>query len=129
MANKKLDKLPAKATNEQKAERKVKQDILKAEKKQAKADLVALEVQMQTETRQLIKEKLDYEIPIAEVEKAGIDSKGATIDSDLPALKAEYEQYRKSANLWENSTACHYVYSENNGKLDRTLQEKGAENA
>lgn len=129
VANKKLDKLPAKATNEQKAERKVKQDILKAEKKQAKADLVALEVQMQTETRQLIKEKLDYEIPIAEVEKAGIDSKGATIDSDLPALKAEYEQYRKSANLWENSTACHYVYSENNGKLDRTLQEKGAENA
>ncbi len=125
---KKADKLPAKASDEQKAEHKAKQEALKAAKKQAKADLSALEAQIKTEVRELIKAKFDYEIPLAEVEKAGIDSKGAAIESELPALKAEYGQYRKSAKLWDNLTACRYVYSENNGKLDRTLVQQGAEN-
>ncbi|TWV83103.1 N-6 DNA methylase [Moraxella sp. VT-16-12] len=123
IVDKKLDKLPPKATLEQKAEQKEQQVQLKEEKKQAKEQLKQLEIQIQDEIRQLIKEKFDYPIPLAEVEKAGIDSKGVAIENDLPALKDEFTQYRKSANIWENHTACHYKYTENNGRLDRTLYE------
>ena len=127
--NKKTDKLPPKATPEQKAEQKRLQTELREAKKQAKEQLKQLETQIQDEIRQLIKEQFDYQIPLAEVEKAGIDSKGVAIKNDLPTLKDEYTQYRKSAGIWENHTACHYQYTENNGKLDRTLcaVEQGAE--
>ena len=44
-------------------------------------------------------------------------------------LKDEYTQYRQAENIWENHTAHYYEYTENNGKLDRTLRtiEQGAE--
>lgn len=127
--DKKLEKLPRKATPEQKTERKYLQDELKQAKKQAKDELKQLEIQIQDEIRQAIKTKFDYQIPLAEVEKAGIDSTGAAIENDLPMLKDEYTQYRQAENIWENHTAHHYKYTENNGKLDRTLctVEQGAE--
>lgn len=127
--DKKLEKLPRKATPEQKTERKYLQDELKQAKKQAKDELKQLEIQIKDEIRQAIKTKFDYQIPLAEVEKAGIDSTGAAIENDLPMLKDEYTQYRQAENIWENYTAHHYEYTENNGKLDRTLRtiEQGAE--
>ncbi|AIL32587.1 N-6 DNA methylase [Basilea psittacipulmonis] len=120
--DKKANKLPAKATSEQKAEQEIFKKQLKEDKKQAKEELKSLETQIRDEIRQSIKEKFDYQIPLAEVEKTGIDSKGVAIENQLPALKDEYTQYRQSANIWENHTACHYEYTESNGKLNRTLR-------
>ena len=127
--DKKLEKLPRKATPEQKTEQNRLKDELKQAKKQAKIELKQLEIQIKDEIRQAIKTKFDYQIPLAEVEKAGIDSTGAAIENDLPMLKDEYTQYRQAENIWENHTAHHYEYTENNGKLDRTLRtiEQGAE--
>ena len=126
---KKADKLPPKATDEQKTEQNRLKDELKQAKKQAKNELKQLEIQIEDEIRQAIKTKFDYQIPLAEVEKAGIDSTGAAIENDLPMLKDEYTQYRQAENIWENHTAHYYEYTENNGKLDRTLRtiEQGAE--
>lgn len=127
--DKKADKLPPKATNEQKTKQNRLKDELKQAKKQAKNELKQLEIQIEDEIRQAIKTKFDYQIPLAEVEKAGIDSTGAAIENDLPMLKDEYTQYRQAENIWENHTAHYYEYTENNGKLDRTLRtiEQGAE--
>lgn len=127
--DKKADKLPPKATDEQKTEQNRLKDELKQAKKQAKNELKQLEIQIKDEIRQAIKTKFDYQIPLAEVEKAGIDSTGAAIENDLPMLKDEYTQYRQAENIWENHTAHHYEYTENNGKLNRTLRtiEQGAE--
>ena len=119
---KKADKLPPKATDEQKTEQNRLKDELKQAKKQAKNELKQLEIQIKDEIRQAIKTKFDYQIPLAEVEKAGIDSTGAAIENDLPKLKDEYTQYRKAKSIWENHTAHHYEYTENGGKLDRTLR-------
>ena len=41
-------------------------------------------------------------MPIAEVEFAGIDSKGAVCENQLIPLKEEFTAYRKTANLWES---------------------------
>ena len=120
--DKKADKLPPKATDEQKTEQNRLKDELKQAKKQAKNELKQLEIQIKDEIRQAIKTKFNYQIPLAEVEKAGIDSTGAAIENDLPKLKDEYTQYRKAKSIWENHTAHHYEYTENNGKLDRTLR-------
>lgn len=120
--DKKADKLPPKATDEQKTEQNRLKDELKQAKKQAKNELKQLEIQIKDEIRQAIKTKFDYQIPLAEVEKAGIDNTGAAIENDLPKLKDEYTQYRKAKSIWENHTAHHYEYTENGGKLERTLR-------
>lgn len=97
--DKKADKLPPKATNEQKTKQNRLKDELKQAKKQAKNELKQLEIQIEDEIRQAIKTKFDYQIPLAEVEKAGIDSTGAAIENDLPMLKDEYTQYRQAENF------------------------------
>jgi type I restriction enzyme M protein len=50
--------------------------------------------------KQLIKQKFDYEIPIAEIEKAGVSTTGTEIDSQLPQLLVEFQNYAKQNKLW-----------------------------
>ena len=52
--------------------------------------------------KSLVKEKFDYEIPIAEVEKAGISTTGAVIENELIPLKDEFTKYRKRNKIWKN---------------------------
>lgn len=68
--------------------------------KQYKVQLKELEAKQQEEARQLIKQKLDYEIPIAEIEKAGVSTTGAEIDNQLPELLKEFKEYIKENKLW-----------------------------
>lgn len=70
-----------------------KKDLLARKKKiiEQKAD----------EIREIIKEKFDYEIPIAEVKKAGISTTGAAIENELIPLAEEFTPYRKEMKLWE----------------------------
>lgn len=100
-------KAPKTANDEQKqqikAENKRLQDELKAKKTQAKVELKQLEIKIQAEIRQSIKEKFDYEIALAEIADAGIDSTGKPTNANqLPVLKEEFTQYRKKHQLWES---------------------------
>ena len=60
-----------------------------------------IEEQKQSEIKAKIKEQFDYEIPIAEVQKAGISTTGAAIENELIPLAEEFTPYRKEMRLWE----------------------------
>ena len=71
-------------------------------RKELKAKQKNIENAIETEVKALIKERFDYSIPIAEVEKAGISTTGAEIENELVPLEGEYTKYRKENKLWEN---------------------------
>ncbi|MFB9120833.1 N-6 DNA methylase [Bergeyella porcorum] len=71
------------------------------EKKALKAEQKAIETKIETEVKAQVKEKFNYQIPIAEVEKAGISTTGAKIENDLEPLAEEFRQYRKENQLWQ----------------------------
>ena len=72
------------------------------EKKELRAELKVLQQTVETEIKAQIKEQFNYEIPIAEVEKAGISTTGAKIDNELEPLAKEFTEYRVSNELWKN---------------------------
>ncbi|AMR39840.1 N-6 DNA methylase [Elizabethkingia anophelis] len=71
------------------------------EKKVLKSEQKTIETKIETEIKTLIKEKFNYQIPIAEVEKAGISTTGAKIENDLEPLAEEFKQYRTENKLWQ----------------------------
>lgn len=83
-----------------------KETLLKEQLNEAKkiqTDAVkALNLIKETETKALLKQLFDYEIPIAEVEKAGISTTGSVIENELDPLEIEFTAYRKTNKLWEN---------------------------
>lgn len=78
-----------------------KQAVSKEEKKSLKAARKRIEEQKQVEIKAIVKEQFDYEIPIAEVKKAGISTTGAAIENELIPLAEEFTPYRKACNLWK----------------------------
>lgn len=72
-----------------------------SEKKKLMADMKRIEQQMADEKKTIIKDRFDYQIPIAEVERAGISSTGAACENDLESLAKEFTAYRKANNLWK----------------------------
>ncbi len=77
--------------------------------KAKKAELKALELQIEQEINPIVKQLFDYQIPIAQVQKAGITTTGAECENELEDLLKEYTTYRKEHKLWE-STAKQYEY-------------------
>ncbi|AQG81209.1 N-6 DNA methylase [Spirosoma montaniterrae] len=75
------------------------------EKKELRARLTEIQQAIDTEVRLEVKKAFDYQIPIAEVEKAGISSTGAPCENDLEPLAIEFKEYRQKAQLW----ADHYL--------------------
>lgn len=71
-------------------------------KKELKTELKQIEEKIAAEVKAKIKNDFDYEIPIAEVESAGISSTGAVIENELEPLVKEFIEYRNANNLWEN---------------------------
>lgn len=71
-----------------------------SEKKQLRKDLKELQSKIDSEIKAKIKTYFDYQIPIAEVEKAGISTTGAKIDNELVPLAKEFTEYRKGNKLW-----------------------------
>ena len=65
----------------------LKTKLSKEEKKEWKEKEKQLVTQMENETKTLIKQRFDYQIPIAEVEKAGISTTGAVIENELEPLE------------------------------------------
>lgn len=74
-----------------------------------KAELKALELKIQQKIKLIIKQLFDYQIPIAQVQKAGITTTGTECENELEELLREYTPYRETNKLWE-STAKQYEY-------------------
>ena len=77
-----------------------KEALKKEEKAALKVRKKEIEEKVEATTKTLIKERFDYQIPIAEVQKAGISTTGAPIENELIPLEKEYTKYRKENNLW-----------------------------
>lgn len=92
----------------------------RTEVKTKKAELKALEAQIGQEVKPVIKQLFDYQIPIAQVQKAGITTTGAECENELEALLKEYAPYRKEHKLWE-ATAKQYEYKVENNHLYKRL--------
>jgi len=60
-----------------------------------------LEIKIKEEIKAQIKKEFNYQIPIAEVEKAGISSTGSQIENELEPLAKEFKAYREKAKLWD----------------------------
>lgn len=71
------------------------------EKKVLIAEQKTIESKIETEIKAAVKEKFNYQIPIAEVEKAGISTTGAKIENNLEPLAEEFKQYRTENKLWQ----------------------------
>ncbi len=71
------------------------------EKKELRAALKQLEDRISADIKAQIKKEFNYQIPIAEVEKAGISSTGAQIENELEPLAKEFKAYREKTKLWD----------------------------
>ena len=94
----------------------------RSEVKVKKAELKALEVKIAEEVKPIVKQLFDYQIPIAQVQKAGITTTGAECENELDELLKEYAPYRKEHKLWE-ATAKHYEYKVENNHLYKKLND------
>lgn len=83
----------------------MKQKQNKSDKKEAESTLKAIQKLIEDEVKPLVKEKFDYDVPIAKVDDAGITTTGAaTENKQLKALVEEYREYCKNVNLWTVNT-------------------------
>lgn len=70
------------------------------EKKDLREKLKVIYARMVIERKEYIREKFDYEIPISDIQKAGITTTGAKGEDELPELLKIYTDYRIMNNLW-----------------------------
>ncbi|MFA6256714.1 MAG: N-6 DNA methylase [Candidatus Paceibacterota bacterium] len=102
--SKKYEKIKEEANNSirakyqkelEKLEKEVK-DLKGEVKKTKKKELNTLNSTIDNEIKQEIKTKFDYQIPIAEVEKAGITTTGEKCENELIDVVKEYRKYKKT---------------------------------
>jgi type I restriction enzyme M protein len=86
---------------EEKLSLKGKEALNKDEKKELKQRQTELNNLINTELKEQIKQKFDYQIPIADIKKAGINSTGGKDENQLPKLLKVFTEYRTTNNLWE----------------------------
>lgn len=97
-----------------------KEALPKEEKKSLKARKKELQTLIEDEIKALVKERFDYVIPIAEVQKAGITTTGAKTDNELIPLEAEFTKYRKENHLWEKPVKVTEYNISDDGSMSRT---------
>lgn len=91
------------------------------EKKVKRTEKRSLKAKIMAEIWVIVKEKFDYTIPIAQVEKAGITTTGTECENELLDLLKEFTPYRKEHNMWTtNGLKFHYEIIDN--KVVRTDQ-------
>ncbi len=99
----------------------------KEEKKQLQTRQKEIQAAIETETKKLVKERFDYQTPIAEVQKAGISTTGAPIENELEPLEQEFTAYRIENNLWEVLVDNTIYTVDDEGKVVRARLAKGKE--
>lgn len=102
----------------EKLEVKGKEALNAEDKKNLRAELKQIEDTIQNEIRAQIKKDFNYQIPIAEVEKAGISTTGAQIENELIPLAQEFKKYREENKLW-GTYVKDINYQINNGEINR----------
>ena len=76
-------------------------EIKYADDKKAKTKaLKDIEAKKETEIKEKTKELFNYEIPIVQVEKAGITTTGAKCKNELEDVAVEFKNYRDLKGLW-----------------------------
>ena len=93
--------------------------VSKEDKKRMKIRRKDIETIIETGTKKLVKERFDYQIPIAEVQKAGISTTGAPIENELLPLETEYTEYRKEHSLWMQKAKQITYTLDKNGNIIR----------
>lgn len=93
--------------------------VSKEDKKRLKIRRKDIETIIEAETKKLVKERFDYQIPIAEVQKAGISTTGAPIENELLPLETEYTEYRKEHSLWMQKAKQITYTLDKNGNIIR----------
>ena len=95
---------------EDKLAKRGKEALPKEDKKELQIRQKTILVTIEEEAKKLVKQRFDYQIPIAEVQKAGISTTGAPIENELIPLEQEFTAYRKEQTLWKNTyQAIHYA--------------------
>lgn len=97
-----------------------KEALTKDEKKSLRSRKKELTVLIENEIKALVKERFDYVIPIAEVQKAGISTTGAKIENELEPLEKEFTEYRKENKLWEKHVKATKYNVSDDGTMLRT---------
>ena len=97
-----------------------KEALSKDEKKSFRARKKELVALIENEIKALVKERFDYVIPIAEVQKAGISTTGAKIENELEPLEKEFTEYRKENKLWEKHVKATKYNVSDDGTMLRT---------
>lgn len=97
-----------------------KEALTKDEKKSLRSRKKELTVLIENEIKALVKERFDYVIPIAEVQKAGISTTGAKIENELEPLEKEFAEYRKENKLWEKHVRATKYNVSDDGTMLRT---------
>ncbi|WP_317585703.1 N-6 DNA methylase [Segatella copri] len=97
-----------------------KEALTKDEKKSLRSRKKELTVLIENEIKTLVKERFDYVIPIAEVQKAGISTTGAKIENELEPLEKEFTEYRKENKLWEKHVRATKYNVSDDGTMLRT---------
>lgn len=97
-----------------------KEALSKDEKKSLRARKKELVALIENEIKVLVKERFDYVIPIAEVQKAGISTTGAKIENELEPLEKEFTEYRKENKLWEKHVRATKYNVSGDGTMLRT---------
>lgn len=97
-----------------------KEALTKDEKKSLRSRKKELTALIENEIKVLVKEKFDYVIPIAEVQKAGISTTGAKIENELEPLEKEFTEYRKENKLWEKHVKATKYNVSDDGTMLRT---------
>lgn len=70
------------------------------DKKAKTKALKEIKVKKETEIKEKTKELFNYEIPIVQVEKAGITTTGAKCENELEDVAKEFKNYRDLKGLW-----------------------------
>ena len=97
-----------------------KEALTKDEKKSLRSRKKELTALIENEIKVLVKERFDYVIPIAEVQKAGISTTGAKIENELEPLEKEFAEYRKKNKLWEKHVKATKYNVSDDGTMLRT---------
>lgn len=97
-----------------------KEALTKDEKKSLRSRKKELTILIENEIKALVKERFDYVIPIAEVQKAGISTTGAKIENELEPLEKEFTEYRKENKLWEKHVRATKYNVSDDGTMLRT---------
>ena len=95
------------------------EDALLLPTKEKKAKLKEIAEQKANEIKSLIKDRFNYEIPIGNVQKAGIDTLGNECENQLIEVLQEFKNYQSNHKLWETPNKKIYKYSFDATKIKR----------